>query len=376
MVEQFEDSLWESGQKYADKSKKSVDQEGGKMLRVGISGYQIWYHSIVFAEELQKSSTMETVSVFDENAVFAKRLGEAAGGVKVFTDIDEFIDSGIDIVIMAGLPSTKLSEIRKYAAAKIHILNDKPVATTSADALEMANICKQENVKAMVGYNLHSAQTLKQAHDILREGKLGKPLYAFFAYDGPMLQETEWSTKPGWLMDPKENMSYWFIHVDHGIDALMWLLDAKFTDVFAQLENLNHPDIQDNTDWGVGLFTMDNGVKAILQCDGIAPAPFEILNIRIVCEDGSLVFDYFPTPKLQVTGNNLTYGKIWEYDFQDDLRNGMARMAEEFASYIIEDKPIPKYQSLEIAGYRLLKTAEAAHKSNDEKKLVNISYEV
>jgi predicted dehydrogenase len=121
---------------------------------------------------------------------------------------------------------------------------------------------------------------------------------------------------------------------------------------------------------------MDNGVKAILKCDGIAPAPFEILNIRIVCEDGTLVWDYFPAPKLQVSGKKLTRGKVWEYVFQDDLRNGMAKMAEEFASYIIEDKPVPKYQSVEIAGYRLLKTAEAAHKSNDEKKLVNINYEV
>jgi len=107
------------------------------MLRVGISGYQIWYHSIVFAEELQKSSTMKTVSVFDQNPVFAKRLGEAAGGAKVFTNIDDFIDSGLDIVIMAGLPSTKLAEIRKYAAAKIHVLIDKPVATTSADAWKL-----------------------------------------------------------------------------------------------------------------------------------------------------------------------------------------------------------------------------------------------
>jgi len=346
------------------------------MLKVGISGYQIWYHSIVFAEELQKSSTMKVASVFDINPVFAKRLGEAAGGAKVFTNIDEFIDSGLDMVIMAGLPSTKLAEIRKYAAAKIHVLIDKPVATTSADALEIANVCNRANVKAMVGYNLHSAQTLQQAHDILREGKLGKPVYAIFAYDGPMLQETEWSTKPGWLMDPKENMSYWFIHVDHGIDALMWLLDAKFTDVYAQLENLTHHDIHDNTDWGVGLFTLDNGVKAILKCDGIAPAPFEILNLRIICENGALVFDYFPEPKLQVTGNELTWGKVWEYTCHDDLRNGMAKMAERFASYIIEGKPVPKYESVEIAGYRLLKTAEAAHKSNDEKKLVNISYDV
>ncbi|MCL6087991.1 MAG: Gfo/Idh/MocA family oxidoreductase [Actinobacteria bacterium] len=345
------------------------------MLKVGISGYQIWYHSIVFAEEIQKSKSMKVVSVFDENPEFAKRLGEAAGGVKVFTDIDEFIESGIDMIIMAGLPSKKLNEIKKYAAAKKHILIDKPVSITSDDALEIANLCNKEKVKAMIGYNLHWSQAMRQAHDILREGKLGKPVYAFFAYDGPMLQETEWSTKPGWLMDQKENMSYWFIHVDHGIDILMWLLDAKYTDVYAQIQNIASPQYA-STDWGVGLFTMDNGVKAILKCDGIAPAPFEILNIRIICEDGGLVFDYFPSPKLQVSGKKLSWGKVWEYDFKDDLRTGMAKMAEEFVSYVIEDKPVPKYQSVEIAGYRLLKAAEIAHKSNDLNKHLKISYEV
>ncbi len=44
------------------------------MLRVGISGYQIWYYSIVFAEELQKYSTMKVVSVYDENLIYANRL--------------------------------------------------------------------------------------------------------------------------------------------------------------------------------------------------------------------------------------------------------------------------------------------------------------
>jgi len=346
------------------------------MLKVGISGYQIWYHSVVFAEELQKSKTMKVISVFDENPQFAKRLGEAAGGAKVFTDIDEFISSGLDIVIMTGLPSKKLNEIKKFAAAKLHVLIDKPVSTTSVDAFEIANLCNEAKVKSMIGYNLHWSQAMREANDVLREGNLGKPVYAFFAYDGPMLQETEWSTKPGWLMDPKENMSYWFIHVDHGIDALMWLLDAKYTDVYCQLNNLMTPECSNNTDWGVGLFTMDNGIKAVLKCDGIAPAPFEILNIRIICEDGGLVFDYFPIPRLQVSGRKLTWGKVWEYDCKDDLRTGMAKMAEEFATYVIEDKPVPKYQTVEIAGYRLMKTAEVAHKSNELNKHLTISYDV
>jgi predicted dehydrogenase len=345
------------------------------MLKVGLSGYQIWYHGVGFAEELQSSKAVKIVSVFDENQRFAERLGEASGGAKVCTNIDAFIDSGFDFVIMTGLPSRKLSEVKKYAAAKKHILIDKPVSSTAKDAFEISEVCRKHGVKAMVGYNLHWAQALRQARDVLAEGKLGKPVYAFYAYDGPMMQETEWSKKPGWLMDPKENMSYWFIHVDHGIDILMWLLDAAYTDVYAQIQNVASPEYQ-SADWGVGLFTMDNGVKAVLKCDAITPPPFEILNIRIMCERGGLVFDYFPSSRLQVVGESLTGNKVWEYDFKDHWRQALARMAEEFAGYIVDDRPIPKYQSTEVAGYRVMATAEAAHRSNDSDQRVKIHYDL
>jgi predicted dehydrogenase len=345
------------------------------MLKVGLSGYQIWYHAVGFAEELRGSKTMKIVSVFDENPRYAERLGEASGGAKVFTNLDGFVDSGIDCVIMTGLPSKKLNEVRRYAAAQKHILIDKPISANAKDALEISEVCKKHNVKAMVGYNLHWSQALRQAHEILREGKLGKPLYAFYAYDGPMMQETEWSQKPGWLMDPKENMSYWFIHVDHGIDALMWLLDASYSDVYAQIQNVANPAYA-SADWGVGLFTMDNGVKAVLKCDAITPPAFEILNIRIMCENGGLVFDYFPSASLQVVGSGLTWNKVWEYDFKDHWRSALAKMAEEFATYIVDDKPIPRYQSTEVAGYRVMKTAELAHSSNESNSQVKIRYEI
>ena len=83
----------------------------------------------------------------------------------------------------------------------------------------------------------------------------------------------------------------------------------------------------------------------------------------------------FSYPKTAgIRGKKVTWVRYGNMFARTIIKNGMAKMAEEFASYIIEDKPVPKYQSVEIAGYRLLKTAEAAHKSNDEKKLVKINY--
>ena len=341
------------------------------MLKAGLSGYQSYLHAISLLEGLKNSDVVEIVSVFDENPKQAQRLGEVAGDVKVFTDLDGFVDSGIDFAILTGLPSKKLTEITKLASAKKHIFVDKPISGTSEDAFEITEVCKKENVKLMVAYNLHWAQSLKQAKAILQEGKLGKPLYGFYAYDGPILQETEWSKKLGWLNDRKEHMSYWFIHIDHGINLFMWLLDGMYTDVYAQITQLSNSE-HDMADWGIGVLTMDNGAKVVLKCDAVTPAEFEIINIRIICEHGGLKFRYLPQSSLEVVGRHLSSNNVWKYDFKDQWPEVLPKMAEDFASFITDNRPIPAHVGGEIAGYRLMKVAEIIHKSSDLNKQLEI----
>ncbi len=343
------------------------------MLKAGLSGYESYLHATALIEGLKGSRTVKIISVFDENQRQAQRLGEISGDAKVFTDLDKFVESGIDFAILTGLPSKKLNEIRKLALAKKHILVDKPISGTSVDALEIVEVCQDENVKLMVAYNLHWSQSLKQAKMILQEGKLGKPLYGYYAYDGPILQETEWSKKLGWLADKKEHMSYWFIHIDHGINIFMWLFDAMYTDVYAQITQLSHPQ-HDIADWGIGIFTMDNGAKVILKCDAVTPPEFEIINIRIMCENGGLKFKYLPQSSLEVVGPELTSNNVWQHSFNDQWPKAMPKVAEDFASCIIEDKPIPKDVSGEVAGYKLMKIAETAHQSSDLNKQLKITF--
>ena len=100
-------------------------------------------------------------------------------------------------------------------------------------------------------------------------------------------------------MDRKENMSAWFTHADHGIDIFMWLLESHYIDVSAQIQNLAHTGF-DSYDWGTANFSMENGARIIIKSDAITPSEFETLNIRIICEKGGIVFDYFPESNLQI----------------------------------------------------------------------------
>ncbi len=342
------------------------------MLKVGIAGYACWYHALAFCENLRNSEVIKISSVFDPIEKQAKRMQEVSGAEKLFTEFDRFINSGIDAAILTGLPSRRVMETTKLAVAKKHILIDKPISVTSGQAKEIIGICKKENVKLMVGYNLHWYPSVKVLKQTLDEGKLGKPLYGYYAYDGPMMQESEWSTEPGWLVKKDEITSYWFVHVDHGIEIFPWLFNAKYTEVYADIRNLNHPHYN-IADWGIGVFRMDNGANITLKCDAITPGPFEILDIRIICEDGAITFGLFPEAYLKITGKGMTTGELWEYSFKDHWSKGLAKMAEDFAICIMENKPMPITGEM---GYRLQKASEMAHKSNDLHKPVKIAFDL
>ena len=88
------------------------------------------------------------------------------------------------------------------------------------------------------------------------------------------------------------------------------------------------------------------------------------------------MFNYLPQSRLEVVGPKLTSNNVWQYDFKDQWPKVLPKIAEEFASYVINNKPIPKDVSGEIAGYCLMKAAEIAHQSSDLNKRLKISFDM
>lgn len=61
------------------------------------------------------------------------------------------------------------------AAAGVHVLCEKPLATSVADAELIAEACERAGTKLMVGYRLHFEEATLRAIELVRAGKLGEP---------------------------------------------------------------------------------------------------------------------------------------------------------------------------------------------------------
>jgi D-xylose 1-dehydrogenase (NADP+, D-xylono-1,5-lactone-forming) len=144
----------------------------GRKLKWGISGCG------KFAENkflpamllLRKSSA---VSVFSNDAVRAKTVADKFAIRNNFSDYDEFLKSDIDAVYIGSANVNHYQQVLKAAAAGKHILCEKPMAMTSAEAEEMVEACKKNNVQFAVNYVYRFHPIVIKARELLQSNLIG-----------------------------------------------------------------------------------------------------------------------------------------------------------------------------------------------------------
>lgn len=109
-------------------------------------------------------------------------------------------DPEVDVVHLA-VPNNLHAPYAKAAlAAGKHVLCEKPLAMTSAESAELADLARRSGRVAAVNYNLRFYPLVHEAQAILRGGALGRTFLVHGAYlQDWLLYDTDWS----WRLDPK-----------------------------------------------------------------------------------------------------------------------------------------------------------------------------
>jgi predicted dehydrogenase len=83
----------------------------------------------------------------------------------------------VDAVYLA-LPNHMHAEYTIRAAqAGVHVLCEKPMATTAAECRRMIDACRRNRVKLMIAYRLHFEEINLSAVDAVRRGRIGEPKF-------------------------------------------------------------------------------------------------------------------------------------------------------------------------------------------------------
>lgn len=136
--------------------------------------------AIGFAAHLPASKTSqnsEIIAVSSRSKKNAETAADKYGIPKAFSSYQEMIDSDEIDAVINTLPNSMHHEWTvKAARAGKHILCEKPLAATMAEAREMALVAKQNNVVLVEGFTPRWNKQLRTIRKLIAEGEIGDVL--------------------------------------------------------------------------------------------------------------------------------------------------------------------------------------------------------
>jgi len=128
-------------------------------------------------EGILKADNAELSVVFDINSQVNAEVAKESGA-KEAGSIDALLDADIDAVYIATPAGLHSGQVQTCAKAVKHILCEKPLGMTVAEAKAMIETCRQKAVKLGCALMMRFVAQHAEALKLIREGRLGKPIYA------------------------------------------------------------------------------------------------------------------------------------------------------------------------------------------------------
>lgn len=222
-------------------------------------------------------------AVYDPNREKAQALAEKNELSPVFCkNPEELLASEVDAVIIATPNSLHYPQTLAALKAGKHVLVEKPMASSIAEADEMIDLALKKKLVLQVNQSLRYHAPYARIAELIRKGVIGKPLHARClrtAFDSP---DVLWSPGAAWFVQKKFKGSLVTDIAVHMADALSWFF-GPVTSVSAQVRCLRH-EVPDNV---TALFRHENGADSVLELSWTFP--FSKSAFEIYGEEGSIV---------------------------------------------------------------------------------------
>jgi len=128
-------------------------------------------------EGIARAGNARLSVVFDidtqANAEVAKEFG-----AEETASIDELLGTDVDAVYVATPAGVHAEQVRVCAEAGKHVLCEKPLGMTVAEAEGMIKLCRRSSVKLGCAFMMRFVAQHQEALKLIKEGRLGEPVYA------------------------------------------------------------------------------------------------------------------------------------------------------------------------------------------------------
>ena len=158
-----------------------------KKFKIGIMGSI--RGRFVIACEKYLSDEMEVTALLEnseENLKDWRGSGEYKESIKVYSDFDEFIDSGIDAVILCNTFHEHYTYAMKAMEKGIAVLSETTAAPSLGACVELVECAERTGAKYMLGANCVYFRAVQKIKQEIESGKYGAAVYAEAEYCHPI----------------------------------------------------------------------------------------------------------------------------------------------------------------------------------------------
>jgi predicted dehydrogenase len=203
------------------------------------------------AAEAASSGAATVAGVFDVNTKVARDMAKRLKA-PVFATYEQVLDSpDVEAVLMSTPHHVHKSMTVAAAARGKHVMVEKPLATTMADAEEMIAACRTAGVALTVNYSFRYLPKIQKARELVQAGALGDITgvqIIAHQFKDPGYWMGARSTSPDDWRSSREKCGGGFLimNVCHTIDYLYYITGLKGTRVYCEYENACSPgDVED-----------------------------------------------------------------------------------------------------------------------------------
>lgn len=335
------------------------------MIKIGLIGYGYWGPNLLRNFSSLKQATIKTVSdTREERLDAAKSLYSSL--VTKNNPEDIFNDKEIQGVVIATPVFGHFDLAKKALNAGKHVLLEKPMTASVAEATELIRLAQKHNKILMVDHTFLYTEAVKKIKDLVSSGDVGKINY----YDSTRINLG--------LFQPDVNV-VWDL-APHDISILYHLIDERPVSVSAT--GISHLK---NGMENIAYVTLNfqSNILAHFSCSWSSPV--KIRKILVGAEKKMILFDDLETSekvKIYDTGYSAKNDEekqriLVDYRVGDiyvpkiEAKEALAGMANDFINSIINNtEPLSNWKSgLDVV--KVLEAAQISVKQNGKEVIIS-----
>ncbi|MGY1692408.1 Gfo/Idh/MocA family protein [Geodermatophilus sp. SYSU D01105] len=294
--------------------------------------------------------------VVSRDAGRAREFADRHGAASAYDDYAALLaDPAVDAVYIATPNGLHAEQVVAAAAAGKHVLCDKPLATTVADAERAVTACREAGVGLGTTFQTRRHEGMRDLRELLAGGEIGPVRLAQLQLGPGRMLPKSWRTDPS--LAGAGVMNNFGVHA---YDLLRYLLDAEVVEATAVVDV--EPGYSVDT-LALAVLRFDNGALAYVNANQSLPNPQ--LDLSVHGTEGTVLGRNVTRPNL--TGTVTVIGRTDTTERTVSTSGAFLATVQAFADAVLRgEDPSPSG----VDGLRSVELIEALTRSAQERRTV------